>query len=44
MNASDVSLHAIGANDGTRYLVTELLQGTTLCEKLRAGPFPARPC
>jgi len=35
-------VHDIGANYGTRYLITELLQGTTLREKLRAGPFPAR--
>ena len=37
-----LSAHDIGANNGTRYLVTELLQGTTLREKLRAGPSPAR--
>ena len=37
-----LSVHDIGTQDGTHYIVTELLQGATLREKLIDGPVPAR--
>jgi eukaryotic-like serine/threonine-protein kinase len=37
-----LSVHDIGAHNGTRYIVSELLQGTTLREKLSVGPLSAR--
>ncbi len=37
-----LSVHDIGTQDGTQYIVTELLQGATLREKLIDGPVPAR--
>jgi hypothetical protein len=37
-----LSVHDIGSRDGTHYIVTELLQGATLREKLIDGPVPAR--
>src|SRR5262250_1856830 len=35
-----LSVHDIGAQNGTRYIVTELLEGQTLREKLGHGPPP----
>jgi len=37
-----LSVHDIGTQDGTHYMVTELLQGATLREKLIDGPITAR--
>ena len=37
-----LSIHDTGALDGTRYLVTELLEGDTLRERLASGPLPVR--
>ena len=37
-----LSVHDIGACEGTHYIVTELLEGGTLREKLSHGPIPAR--
>ena len=37
-----LSIHDTGAFDGTRYLVTELLEGDTLRERLASGPLPVR--
>ncbi|HZQ97054.1 MAG TPA: WD40 repeat domain-containing serine/threonine protein kinase [Candidatus Sulfotelmatobacter sp.] len=37
-----LSVHDIGTQDGTHYIVTELLQGASLREKLIDGPVPAR--
>ena len=34
-----LSIHDIGTHDGTQYIVTELLQGSTLSEKLIDGPI-----
>jgi eukaryotic-like serine/threonine-protein kinase len=34
-----VSIHNVGEQDGIVYIVTELLQGETLREKLRGGPL-----
>jgi eukaryotic-like serine/threonine-protein kinase len=37
-----LSVHDLGAQDGIRYLVTELLEGSTLREKLQGGSLGAR--
>ncbi|MGZ4813180.1 MAG: protein kinase domain-containing protein [Terriglobales bacterium] len=37
-----LSIHDTGALDGTRYIVTELLEGETLRERLAGGPLPVR--
>lgn len=37
-----VTVHQVGRDNGTSYIVSELLQGETLRERLRAGPLPAR--
>src|SRR5215470_8625799 len=37
-----LSVHDIGAQNGTRYIVTEMLEGQTLREKLGHGPPPFR--
>ena len=37
-----LSIHDTGAFDGTRYIVTELLEGDTLRERLAGGPLPIR--
>jgi eukaryotic-like serine/threonine-protein kinase len=37
-----LSVHDIGAFEGTHYIVTELLEGSTLRDKLALGPIPAR--
>ncbi len=37
-----VSVHDIGEASGIRYIVTELLEGQTLREKLRNGPLSSR--
>jgi serine/threonine protein kinase len=37
-----LTVHHVGQQDGISYLVTELLQGDTLREKLRGGPLPVR--
>ena len=37
-----LSVHDVGTQDGTHYIVTELLQGSTLREKLISGPIPTR--
>jgi Tol biopolymer transport system component len=37
-----LTVHHVGQQDGISYIVTELLQGDTLREKLRGGPLPVR--
>ncbi|MBZ5647989.1 MAG: protein kinase [Acidobacteriia bacterium] len=37
-----LSIHDTGALDGTRYIVTELLEGDTLRERLASGALPVR--
>ena len=37
-----LSVHDIGQQGGIRYIVTELLDGQTLREKLKDGPLPSR--
>jgi Tol biopolymer transport system component len=37
-----LTIHHVGQQDGISYIVTELLQGDTLREKLRGGPLPVR--
>jgi len=37
-----MSVHDIGAQDGTHYIVTELLEGETLRERLTSGALPSR--
>jgi hypothetical protein len=37
-----LAVHDIGTQDGTRYIVTELLEGETLREKLSASALPQR--
>ena len=35
-------VHDVGADDGTSFMVTELLDGATLRERMRDGPVPLR--
>jgi len=37
-----LGIHDIGTHDGAPFLVSELLEGQTLREKLEAGPMPVR--
>jgi len=37
-----LAVHDIGTMDGSRYLITELLEGETLRQKLSRGPLSAR--
>jgi serine/threonine protein kinase len=37
-----VTIHHVGRDSGTSYIVAELLQGETLRERLRSGPIPMR--
>ena len=43
LNHSNIlGIHDIGTHDGAPFLVSELLEGQTLREKLEAGPLPVR--
>jgi len=37
-----LAVHDIGTQDGSPYIVSELLDGSTLRERLRTGPLPVR--
>src|SRR5262249_15323849 len=37
-----LSIHSIGQQDGSPYIVAELLEGETLRERLHRGPIPLR--
>src|SRR2546427_11999641 len=37
-----LAVHDIGQQDGSPYIVSELLDGATLRERLRSGPIPVR--
>ena len=37
-----LAVHDIGTQDGSPYIVSELLDGATLRERLRSGPLPIR--
>src|SRR5512145_3356955 len=37
-----LAVHDVGTHEGTPYLVTELLEGATLRERLADGPLPVR--
>src|ERR1700694_3597481 len=37
-----ISVHEFGSHEGAPYIVTELLEGQTLRERLNGGPLPPR--
>ncbi len=37
-----IAVHDVGSHDGSPYIVSELLEGQTLRERLNAGPLPSR--
>jgi len=41
-HANIIALYDIGYDDGSPYLITELLDGVTLRDRLRDGPLPVR--
>src|SRR5713226_5273966 len=41
-HANILGIHDVGTHDGAQFLVSELLEGQTLREKLEMGPLPVR--
>ena len=39
-----MAIHFVGEQDGSPYIVSELLEGNSLCESLRSGAIPFRNC
>ena len=37
-----LAVYDIGTHEGSPYIVSELLEGSTLCDRLREGPLPMR--
>jgi Tol biopolymer transport system component len=37
-----IAVYDIGSHDGAPYIVSELLEGESLCARLRGGPLPSR--